>query len=113
MASKAFEGNYKAWLLTAEPAGWDTENGGTITSAELGAGTRLLRLVSDGAVTYTYTENTASQALIDKGKVSHNVGTREVTGGMITHEIDHPLEDDTMYALYSYGDARYLVVAPN
>lgn len=113
MASKAFEGNYKAWLLESEPAGWDPETGGVVTATELSAGTRLLRLPSDAAISYTYNENTASQALVDTGKVGHNVGTREVTGGQITHEIDFPLESDTMYALYSYGDARYLIIAPD
>lgn len=113
MASKSFEGNFKAWLLETEPTSWDPDSGSVIGATELTAGTRLLRLVSDGAVTYSYTENTASQALVDKGKVSHNIGTREVTGGMITHEIDHPLESDAMYSLYNYGDARWLIVCPN
>ena len=113
MASKSFEGNYKAWLLETEPAGWDPEGGGVVTDTELAAGTRLERLVSDGAISYTYTENSASQALIDEGKVSHNAGTREVTGGQITHEIDFPLEGDTMYSLYAYGDERFLVVCPD
>lgn len=113
MASKAFEGNYKAWLVETEPAGWDTDAGGVVTSTELAAGTRLLRLPSDSPIAYTYNENTASQALVDTGKVGHNVGTREVTGGMITHQIDFPLESDAMYSLYAYGDARYLIVAPD
>jgi hypothetical protein len=114
MASKAFEGNYKAWLLSDAPAGLDFADGGSVvTETELNAGTRLLRLISDGGVGYSYTMNTASQALIDTGKVSHNVGTREITGGQITHEFDFPLDADAMYALSVYGDARFLVVSPD
>ena len=114
MASKSYEGNFKAWILTAAPAGLNFAAGGSvITAANLTAGTRLLRLVSDGGVTYTYNQNTASQALVDKGKVSHNVGTREVTGLSITHEIDFPLSADAMFALYDYGETVYLVVSPD
>jgi hypothetical protein len=114
MASKSYEGNFKAWILTAAPAGLNFAAGGSvITAAELTAGTRLLRLPSDGGVTYSYTQNTASQALVDKGKVSHNVGTREITGLSITHEIDFPLSTDAMFALYDYGDTVYLVVSPD
>jgi hypothetical protein len=114
MASKAYEGQFKAWLLSDAPAGLDFADGGSVvTETELTAGTRLLRLISDGGVGYSYTMNTASQALIDSGKVSHNVGTREVTGAQITHEIDFPLSDDDMFALYAYGDLRYLVVSPD
>lgn len=114
MASKSYEGQFKAYLLTAAPAGLDFANGGSVvTATELTAGTRLLRLVSDGGVTYTYNQNTASQALIDAGKVSHNVGTREITGLSITHEIDFPLSTDLMFALYTYGETVYLVVSPD
>lgn len=112
MASIAFEGNYKAWILEAEPAGWDPTTGGVVTATELAAGTRLLRLISAGAISYTYNMNTASQAKLDTGKIGHNVGTREVTGGVINHEFDDPIESDTMFALYDYGDARFLIVAP-
>jgi hypothetical protein len=114
MASKSYEGNFKAYLLTAAPAGLNFAAGGSVvTQAELNAGVRLLRLPSDGGVTYSYTQNTASQALIDAGKVSHNVGTREVTGLNITHEINFPLSTDTMFALYDYGNTRYLVISPD
>lgn len=112
MASKAFEGNYKAWILSSEPSGWDPDSGGVVTATELAAGTRLLRLISAGAISYTYNMNTASQAILDTGKIGHNAGTREVTGGMINHEFDDPIEDDTMYQLYAYGDPRFLIVAP-
>lgn len=113
MTSQSYEGNFKAWLLTTQPAGYDPVNGSTVTEVELNAGTRLLRLPSDGGLSYTYTMNTASQALVDEGKVSHNTGTREVTGGQITHEFDFPISADAMYSLYSYGDKRYIVVSPD
>ena len=113
MASKAYEGNYKAYLLSAEPISWGAAEGSRdITTTELDAGVRLLRLVSAGAVAFTYNQATASQALVDLGKISHNLGTREVTGMTVTHEIDFPLADDAMWNLYSYGDKGWLVVAP-
>lgn len=112
MGSVAFEGNYKAWLLETQPAGWDPATGGVVTASELTAGTRLLRLISAGAISYTYNMNTASQAKLDTGKIGHNAGTREVTGGVINHEYDDPIESDTMYQLYAYGDKRFLIVAP-
>jgi len=114
MAGKAYEGNYKAYLLAAEPATWgDAEGTRTVAATELVAGTRLLRLVSAGAVAFTYNQNTASQALVDLGKISHNLGTREVTGMTVTHEIDFPLDSDAMWNLYGYGDKAWLVVSPN
>ena len=114
MAAKTYEGNYKVYLLETEPVGWSAAEGSrTITTAELTAGTRLLRLVSNGAFTYTYNQNTASQPLVDEGKISHSLGTREVTGATLTHEIDFPLSSDAMWNLYSYGDVRFIVVAPD
>lgn len=112
MASKAYESNYKAWLLSTRVDSFDPENGSTVGATELDAGTRLLRLVSAGGIQFTYNQNTASQALVDEGKISHNLGTREVTGVSITHEIDFPLSGDDMWGLYSYGDEVDLVVAP-
>lgn len=113
MASIAFEGRYKAWILEAEPSGWDPSTGGVVTATELAAGTRLLRLISAGAISYTYNMNTASQAKLDTGKIGHNAGTREVTGGVINHEFDSPIESDAMFALYDYGEARFLIVCPD
>ncbi len=112
MASKAYEGNYKAWLLSTRVSDFDPEAGSTVGATEITAGTRLLRLVSAGGVQFTYNQNTASQALVDEGKISHNLGTREVTGVSITHEMDFPLASDAMWGLYSYGDEVDLVVAP-
>lgn len=112
MASKAFEGNYKAWLLSTAVSDFDPDAGSTVGETEITAGTRLLRLISAGGIEYTYNQNTASQALVDEGKISHNLGTREVTGVTITHEIDFPLSGDTMWALYEYGDQVDLVIAP-
>ena len=114
MASLAYEGNYKAYLLSAEPTSWGAAEGARdITTTELTAGTRLLRLVSAGAVAYSYNQNTASQPLIDLGKISHSLGTREVTGMTVTHEIDFPLSADVMWNLYAYRDKAWLVVAPD
>lgn len=114
MASKSYEGNYKAWLLDTEPSAWtDSEEDPEVTEAELDAGTRLERLISDGGVTYTYNQATASQAKLDEGKVSHNLGTREVTGLEITHEADFPLSSDDMWGEYAYGDQKWLVVSPD
>lgn len=114
MGSLAYEGNYKAYLLETAPATWGSDEGSrTVTTAELTAGTRLLRLVSNGAVTFTYNQNTASQPLVDLGKISHNLGTREVSGMTATHEIDFPLDTDEMWNLYGFGDKRYLVVSPD
>ncbi|MFW5898858.1 MAG: hypothetical protein ACOCUN_00160 [Jiangellaceae bacterium] len=117
MASKAYEGNYTAWLLETAPTDWEGESEGdrTVTATELDAGTRLERLVSDGAIALTFTTNTASQAKLDAGKVGHNIGTREITGVSVTHERDLPDEDgsDDMWALYAYGDKRYLVIDPS
>ncbi len=114
MASLAYEGNFKAYLLATAPADWSAaaEGARSLLAAELTAGTRLLRLVSAGAVAYTYNQNTASQALVDEGKISHNLGTREVTGMTVTHEIDFPLSADAMWNLYGYGDKGYLVISP-
>lgn len=115
MASKTYDGNFKAYLLAVAPADWDAQDEGNreLTSSELTAGTRLLRLISDGGVSYTPSSNTASQALIDRGKVPHNIGTREYTGGQIIHERHFPTSEDDMWDLYEYGDKRWLVVAPD
>lgn len=115
MSSKAYEGNFKAYLLESAPADWAgaEEGARSLTAAELAAGTRLLRLISNGGVAVTENQNTASQALIDAGKISHNIGTREVSSIVITHERDFPVSGDTMWNLYSYGDKRYLVVCPD
>lgn len=115
MGSKAYEGNYKAWILEAAPASWagGTEGSRTLLKAELDAGTRLLRLISNGGVAVNENQNTASQALVDNGKISHNIGTREVSAITITHELDFPLSSDAMWNLYSYGDKRYLVISPD
>ncbi len=114
MASLAYEGNYKAYLLATAPASWagGVEGARSLTATELTGGTRLLRLVSAGAVAYTYNQNTASQALVDEGKISHNLGTREITGMSVTHEADFPLDADAMWNLYGYGDKGYLVISP-
>ncbi len=113
MASLAYEGNYKAWLLSTAIAGFDPDGAGSsVTQTELTAGTRLLRLISAGGIQYTYNQNTASQALVDEGKISHSLGTREVTGVSITHEVDFPLSADAMWLLYGYGDQVDLVIAP-
>lgn len=115
MAGKAYEGNFKAWLLETAPADWTAAEEGarTLLASELDAGTRLLRLVSSGGVSVTMNTNTASQALVDLGKISHNIGTREVSDVTITHERDFPVSGDDMWNLYSYGDKRYLVVSPD
>lgn len=114
MASKTYEGNYKAYLLTSAPADYGVEDEGLveITATELQAGTQLERLISAGGVTYTYNQNTASQALVDLGKISHAIGTREVSGMTVTHEIDFPLSSDSMWSTYAYGDLVYLVIYP-
>lgn len=113
MASRAYEGNLKGWILTTAPASWEggVEGARSLTAAELSAGTQLERMVSAGAIGYTYNQNTASQALVDDGKISHSIGTREVTGLTVTHEIDFPLNADTMWNLYNYGDLVFLVVS--
>jgi hypothetical protein len=112
MAGQAFENNYKAWLLSTAPTDWlpDTNE---LASSELTAGTRLLRLISAGGVAATENQNTASQALVDEGKISHNLGTREVSDLTIVHERDFPASGDTMYNLYSNGDKRWLVTSPD
>lgn len=114
MAGKAYDGNYKAWLAETAPTDWSSAEGErTFTATELAAATRLLRLTSNNGVNVVMNQNTASQALLDKGKISHNIGTREVSSIQITHELDFPLNADTMFNLWAYGDKRYLVVAPN
>lgn len=112
MAGLAYEGVFKVWRLDTEPAGWQDDTNPVVTEAELTAGTRLLNLISDGGFAATPNTNTASQAKVDLGKISHNIGTREYSGLTIIHEADFPLEDDPMWNLYAYGDKCWFVVAP-
>ncbi|WP_166345121.1 hypothetical protein [Phytoactinopolyspora limicola] len=113
MSSRSSEGNVKGWLLPVRPADWDEPEGEkTLNDVELAAGIRILRLVSDGGITINPTANTASQALLDKGKVSHNAGTRERTGELrIEADFDDEtaLAGDDMYDLVVYGDKYWLV----
>jgi hypothetical protein len=111
-SSRAYEGNFKAYLLSTAPADWLPATN-EISASEVNAGTRLLRLISNGGVAVTENVNTASQALVDEGKIRHNLGTREISGLQIVHERSFPVADDTMYNFYSYGDKRWLVVSPD
>lgn len=113
MASAAYEGNFKVWLLPTEPADWNDEDSPTVTQAAIEAGTRMLRLISDGGVSYQFTTNTASQARMDDGKVGHNIGTREITGLEMIFERDFPVADDAMWNYFQYGDKRWMVISPN
>lgn len=118
MTFKAAEGNLKAWLATTAPATWPSDgtmpDKGTtvVTQAELTAATPLTNLLSDGGVTITPTSNTASLALVDSGIIAEQAGTRQ-RSGEIRHATNFPEEDDAMYALYSYGDKRWLFVSDN
>lgn len=113
MASKAYEGAYRVWMLETEPADWKDDTEPVISSTELDAGTRLLNLISNGGFSASPTTNTASQAKVDEGKISHNIGTREYSGLQIIHEADLPLSGDDMWALYEYGKKVWFVVSPD
>lgn len=108
----AFEGRLKFYVLATPPDSWanDPEGSRTITMDEIEAGVQVQRLISDGGVTITPTANTASQALLDRGKVSHNAGTRERTGELRFEKADETAEDE-MIDLFQYGDKRWGVRA--